>query len=377
MLPEVVEDHVMRFLPLPPALQLAQVARTWRAACSRARFDALEGISEAAQARWSTQTFRKILARFGPGLRVIDIAHATRLRQVELQLSSMQPRLERIRLPSALKAAGMKALLSRRALAELRIADASELSLANVAGVSHGLRALELQRAHKARGARHALSLLVRILLSRRNIQVRTTQLVHLLLISSLELNLEELRVSGAPLVEGALLTRTRTRFGALRSLELSHCGGVSFGQLADLVTHAPRLAELDLSGATLALSGAAALARVLPAERSCASRLRDLRLDSARGARDAEHFGACARERRGSARSLAFARALPRRKLSPSPRSSQARSAGCSSGPRSRRSRCAAARASPTPASPASSQAASRRRRNPCRGRARCSRST
>ena len=45
---------------------------------------------------------------------------------------------------------------------------------------------------------------------------------------------LEELRVSGAPLVEGALLTRTRTRFGALRSLELSHCGGVSFAQLAD-----------------------------------------------------------------------------------------------------------------------------------------------
>ena len=235
MLPEVAEDHVLSFLPLPPALALAQASRAWRAACSRARFDALEGISPAAQARWSTPTFRKILARFGAGLRVIDITHATRLRPVELQLSSMQPRLERIRLPSALKAAGMKALLSRRALAELRVADASELSLANVAGVAHGLRALELRRAHK----------------------VRTAQLVHLLLISSLELSagrLEELRVSGAPLVDGALLARARARFGALRALELAHCGGVAFAQLAGLVASAPRLEELALEGAPLAL---------------------------------------------------------------------------------------------------------------------------
>ena len=54
MLPEVAEDHVLSFLPLPPALALAQASRAWRAACSRARFDALEGISPAAQARWST-----------------------------------------------------------------------------------------------------------------------------------------------------------------------------------------------------------------------------------------------------------------------------------------------------------------------------------
>ena len=82
-------ETVVTLLPLPPALALAQASRAWRAACSRARFDALEGISPAAQARWSTPTFRKILARFGAGLRVIDITHATRLRPVELQLSSV------------------------------------------------------------------------------------------------------------------------------------------------------------------------------------------------------------------------------------------------------------------------------------------------
>ena len=374
----------MRFLPLPPSLQLAQVARTWR----RVR-----------DGRRSRDASRRIFRRPRPSVEHADLPQGPRALRPVARASSTT----RTRRGSGGRAAARPPCSARLELDPPR---ASALKAAEHEGACSRARARARRAAHRrrvgasrsrtwrasrtasralvfsaAQGARRARALSLRPHSSRRrNIQVGDDAARAPLLAARLELNLEELRVSGAPRVGRARASAPRARDGALRR-RLSHCGGVASGSSRPRDAHPPRLAELDFVG-----RDARARRAPRPSRACCPPNARarlvcapaaDKRLHCARSP---STRSACARERRGSARvgdtSRAPSRGGSRRPLSALLSGALGRLLVGPALASSRR--CAAARSiSPIAlhASLPSGRAGDAQR--PCRGRARCSRST